>query len=51
MLPRPTSQKDGPITIAEILAAIEDSRYSHYRSQDEVNAWVDELRQDRDVAS
>ena len=37
-------------TIEEILAAIEDGRYSHYRSLDEVNEWVDELRQDRDVA-
>lgn len=36
--------------IEDIKAAIVDGRFAHYRSLDEVNEWVDELRQDRDVA-
>jgi plasmid stability protein len=31
----------------EILAAIRDGRFSRFRSQDELNAWVEELRADR----
>lgn len=40
----------GALTIEEIEAAIFDGRFARYRSLDEVNAWMDELRQDRDVA-
>ena len=32
----------------EILEVITDGRYAHFKSQDEVNAWMDELRADRD---
>jgi plasmid stability protein len=32
----------------EILEAITDGRYAHFKSQDEVKAWMDELRADRD---
>lgn len=32
----------------DVLAAIADGRYAHFKSQDEVNAWMDELRADRD---
>lgn len=40
----------GGLTIEEIEAAIADGRFARYRSLDEVNSWMDELRQDRDVA-
>jgi plasmid stability protein len=33
---------------AEILAAIRDGCFARFRSLEEVNAYVDELRQDRD---
>jgi plasmid stability protein len=36
--------------IDEIRKAIEEGRFARYGSLDEVNEWVDELRQDRDVA-
>jgi plasmid stability protein len=32
----------------DVLDAIEDGRFAHYRSLEDVNAYVDELRQDRD---
>ena len=32
----------------EILEVITDGRYAHFKSQDEVKAWMDELRADRD---
>lgn len=49
-LPPPIKLKGGPITIEEIEAAIAEGRFAHYRSLDEVNAYVDELRQDREMA-
>lgn len=49
--PAPVAEPiDRAVTIDEIEAAIRDGRFAHYRSLDEVNAWIDELRQDRDVA-
>jgi plasmid stability protein len=32
----------------EILAAIRDGRFARFRSLEEINAYVDDLRQDRD---
>lgn len=39
------------LTSEEIEAAITDNRYSRYKSLDEVNRYMDELRADRDEPS
>lgn len=44
----PLKLKGGPVTIEKIEAAIADDRYAHYKSLDEVNRYMDELRADRD---
>jgi plasmid stability protein len=48
-LPPPLKLRGGfRPSIEDIEAAIADDRYSHYKSLDEVNRYVDELRADRD---
>ena len=39
------------LSLEEIEAAITDGRFARYRTLDDVNAYVDELRADRDVAT
>lgn len=46
-LPPPIKLKYGPLTIDDIEAAITDNRYAHISSLDELNQYMDELRQDR----
>jgi hypothetical protein len=45
---RMPSRRSPPPDYAEILAAIRDGRFARFRSLEEVNAYVGELRQDRD---
>ncbi len=49
----PTSQPHGgrALSLEEIEAAIADGRFARYRTLDEVKAYVDEMRADRDVAT
>lgn len=48
-LPPPLKLKSGKtLTIEEIGDAIIDGRYVSFKSQAELNAWMDELRADRD---
>ncbi|MGH8225201.1 MAG: FitA-like ribbon-helix-helix domain-containing protein [Gammaproteobacteria bacterium] len=45
-----SQSETGTLAIEDIEAAITDNRFARYRSLEEVNAYVDELRADRDVA-
>jgi plasmid stability protein len=49
----PTLQPHGgrALSLEEIEAAIADGRFARYRTLDEVKAYVDEMRADRDVAT
>jgi len=48
-LPAPLKLKSGrTLTKVELQAAITDGRYTHYKSLDELNRHMDELRADRD---
>ncbi len=46
-LPPRIKLKYDPLTIDDIEAAITDNRYAHINSLDELNQYMDELRQDR----
>jgi len=48
-LPAPLRLKSGrTLTRMELQEAIADGRYAHYKSPDELNRYMDELRADRD---
>lgn len=51
-LPPPVQLRSGrTLTVEEIESAIADDRYAHYKSLDEVNRYMDELRADRDEST
>lgn len=47
-VPPPVKSAGGPLDWDEIEAAISDGRYVSFQSQAELDAWMDELRADRD---